>query len=299
MGDLGNAIQKGYDTMQTVFNPVKQAQVIGDSLDITGAKSTQRAIDAQRDATTQANNTMRDIYNQQRADMEPWLQAGTSALSSLSNNDFMNNWQTDPGYQFRLDEGNKAINSAAAARGNAMGGATMKALTRYGSDYASNEYDKVYNRNNNRLSMLAGFGNNASNTNVNSAGNYGQTVASNYIGMGNANAAANIGQGNRMSQLLGQGLQAGAVAFSDIRLKKNISAVPKEELAEMKKHLRAIAFNYVDDKYGKGDWIGIIAQDLEKSKLGKTLVMENKKGEKILNLPKVLSLFLATMATEA
>ena len=52
-----------------------------------------------------------------------------------------------PGWQFRLNEATKAHDRAAAAQGTLLTGGTAKALERYGQDYASNEYDKVYGRN--------------------------------------------------------------------------------------------------------------------------------------------------------
>lgn len=293
MGSVGNAINRGLSDAGNSIN-----RGLGNATDAVGLTNYagDRAQAAQQAATDSANRTLKEMYDQQRADMEPWRQAGAGALSSLTNNDFMNNWQQDPGYQFRLNEGNKAINAAASARGNAGGGAAMKALARYGQDYASGEYDKVYNRNNNRLSMLAGFGNNASQTNAANAGNYGSQVSGNYIGMGNAAASNQIAQANRMSGFINNGVSAAGAYFSDERLKTNIKPVPKAELNEMKKHLKAFAFNYINDKYGKGDWIGVMAQDLEKSKLGRTVVVENEAGEKTIDINKLMSLFLATMA---
>jgi hypothetical protein len=52
----------------------------------------------------------------------------------------------DPGYQFRLSEGQKALEHSASARGGALGGRAGKELARYGQDYASNEYGNAYNR---------------------------------------------------------------------------------------------------------------------------------------------------------
>ena len=52
----------------------------------------------------------------------------------------------DPGYQFRFNEGMKALERSAAAHGNLQSGATLKALTRYSQDYASNEFGKAYDR---------------------------------------------------------------------------------------------------------------------------------------------------------
>jgi len=56
------------------------------------------------------------------------------------------NEQNDPGYQFRLDQGNKQLQRMAAARGTVLTGGTVKDLTQFGQDYASNEFDKVYAR---------------------------------------------------------------------------------------------------------------------------------------------------------
>jgi hypothetical protein len=52
----------------------------------------------------------------------------------------------DPGFQFRMNEGNKAIQRAAAAKGTVLTGGTLKALQRFNSDLASQEYGNVYNR---------------------------------------------------------------------------------------------------------------------------------------------------------
>lgn len=54
--------------------------------------------------------------------------------------------QQEPGFQFRLQEGLDALQHSAAARGGLLTGATAEAITRYGQDYSSNEYQNVYNR---------------------------------------------------------------------------------------------------------------------------------------------------------
>jgi hypothetical protein len=263
---------------------------------IFGPNSTDKAINAQTDAASQANATQRYIFDTQREDAKPWREAGLRALGGLEDPNFGKNIDMDPGYQFRLDEGMKAINAGAAARGLANSGATLKALTKYGQDYASNEYNNAYNRTYGRLSQLAGFGQSANNNMAAAAQNYGNQVSQTQMGLGNAIGAANIAQANRQSNLLGQGMGASALAFSDERLKTGIEPVSKEDLSEMKRFLRAYAFKYKSDEHGQGDWIGIMAQDLEKSKLGKTLVVENELGQKMIDLKKVLSMFLATMA---
>lgn len=51
-----------------------------------------------------------------------------------------------PGFQFRLKEGLSALERSAAAKGTLLTGGTLKDLNSWAQDYASNEYDKVYNR---------------------------------------------------------------------------------------------------------------------------------------------------------
>lgn len=47
---------------------------------------------------------------------------------------------SDPSYQFRLNEGLKALERSAAARGMLRTGNTLQDLMKYGQDYASQEY---------------------------------------------------------------------------------------------------------------------------------------------------------------
>ncbi len=51
-----------------------------------------------------------------------------------------------PGYQFRLNQGEQALQNAKAAQGILGTGATLKAILGYGQDYASNEFQNEWNR---------------------------------------------------------------------------------------------------------------------------------------------------------
>ena len=178
-----------------------------------GADASKKAAKTQAKSAKDANKLIWDMYQQSRADSMPWLIAGKDALGKLSDmtkdgSDYMrgfnlSDFQADPGYQFRMDEGQKALERSAAANGNLNSGATLKALSRYGQDYASNEYNNAYNRWNNdhtttwnRLSSLAGMGQ----TQSAQLGNWGQQtgalMGNNIIGAGNAIAAGKIGAAN-------------------------------------------------------------------------------------------------------
>lgn len=55
-------------------------------------------------------------------------------------------WQQDPGYKFRLQQGLESLQASAAAKGVLRGGNTWTALENYGQDAASQEYQAAYNR---------------------------------------------------------------------------------------------------------------------------------------------------------
>lgn len=59
-----------------------------------------------------------------------------------------------PGYNFRFDEGQRAVSRGASARGRRLGGAHERELIRYGQGVASSEFNAYANR----LSSIAGLG---------------------------------------------------------------------------------------------------------------------------------------------
>ena len=83
-----------------------------------------------------------------RGDLEPWRKAGTDALGQLQTKISAGpgEFEASPGYQFRLGEGQKAIERGAAARGGALSGAAVKAGMRYGQDFATKDYDNFLRR---------------------------------------------------------------------------------------------------------------------------------------------------------
>lgn len=86
-------------------------------------------------------------------------------FGSLSRDFGMADFQADPGLQFRMDRGQQALERSAAAGGRFLGGGTLKALTRYGQDFGSQEYGNAFNRFQtnrnarfNQLAAVAGIG---------------------------------------------------------------------------------------------------------------------------------------------
>lgn len=181
-----------------------------------GANAAGKAAGAQAGAARDAAQLQYDQFQQTREDQKPWLEAGGRALNKLEGAvDYtpfsMKQFQADPGYAFRLSEGQKALDRSAAARGGLISGGALKAATRYGQDMGSQEYTNAFNRyQTERASMLqplqslAGVGQ----TTANQLGQAGQTYASNagnaLTGGAAAQAAGYVGQANAVNQGVSQ-----------------------------------------------------------------------------------------------
>ena len=121
----------------------------------------------------------------------------------------MQDFQQDPGYAFRLSEGQKAIERSAAARGGLQSGSALKAAARFGQDLGSQEYQNAFNRYQinrsnqlNPLQSLMGAGQSATNTMTAAAGQQGQNQAQNIYGAGQARASGYIGSANALAGAL-------------------------------------------------------------------------------------------------
>lgn len=100
--------------------------------------------------TTSQNNTLNWTPSQAPAFTAPkWQGAGAAptlnAPAAFQAPD-ANAMTLDPGYQFRLKQGQQALENSASARGTLRGGAQLKALVDYQQGAASQEYGNVYAR---------------------------------------------------------------------------------------------------------------------------------------------------------
>lgn len=221
---------------------------VTDSVGLTDSGAGDRALAAQQGAANKSNAFQQKMYKDSKKMFNPFLKGGQESYQDLRDTaqNFQNfgeapgafqghsgvfgmsDFQKDPGYEFRMKEGQRGIENSAAARGRTNSGAALKALAKYGQDYASNEYGNSYNRFNNdynnaynrhnsnqanqfnRLSSLANYGVNAANSisglNSNLATNFSNTQAS----LGNAAASNEMSRNmNGMGGLWDKGMQLG------------------------------------------------------------------------------------------
>lgn len=238
-----------------------------------GAASTayaaSQASSAQRDAANQASQTQRDLanqsnelltkqYDQTRTDLAPYRQVGDvantqlqSQLPFLTTPIQMSQEQRDlekpitldqatleatPGYQFALNQGLKATQNAAAARGLGVSGAALKGAAAFATGLADNTYTNQFNlaqqnRQNafgryqtdyqnqlqtqgssfdrlnallttgeNAAAQTSALGNKTATTQASVNTTTGQQIGSNVIGAGNATAAGYNAIGSAVAQ---------------------------------------------------------------------------------------------------
>lgn len=195
---------------------------------IMGGNAAKKAAGQQAKSAKIAAMIQKQMYDQTRKDNMPWMDRGNAAGARLNAlmglggdqsapgygqlmQHFDNSkFEQDPGYQWRLQQGQKDLQASAAAHGGLMSGAALKALDRYNQGYASNEYQNAYNRytndQGNDYSRLYGISNQGMGA-AQGLGNFGQNYANSagnaLMSAGAAKAAGTMGQANAWSGAMG------------------------------------------------------------------------------------------------
>lgn len=197
-----------------------EAAIIGGSVasGLIGANAAKSSAKTQAAAADRAAALQQRQFDKQVELQEPWRQAGITALNALTPlatnyTPFgMDQFQQDPGYAFRLSEGQKALERSASARAGLQSGSALKAAARFGQEMGSQEYQNAFNRYQAErqarlapLQSLAGVGQTAANT----LGGYGQAYAGNVGQLG-------LQQGYTTGNALLAGAQARQSQYGDI-----------------------------------------------------------------------------------
>lgn len=198
------------------------------------AKAAKQAANAQVAAADAATGFQREAYYDQRGLATPAIQAGAQAkarqmlmmgfsqaevkqfLNSTSASidggggaggaggaEWVDDWQwqpNSPSYGFRVAEGQKALERGAAARGGLFSGDTGMALTRYGQEQGSREFEADYSR----FGGLSGSGEQSTNVVIDAAGNFGNQAAGNELYKGDARASGFRAKGDAEANFWGR-----------------------------------------------------------------------------------------------
>jgi hypothetical protein len=136
--------------------------------------------------------------------------------------------------------------------------------------------------------------------NIGMAGSYSQTSAG-LIGNMISGGASTYGSGQDAQAKAAAGMfgGAGAAIASDKDIKKDIKPPTEDDIDDFLEAVKPMLFKYkrADGAKGKtpGEHLGVIAQELEKTNVGKSLVVDTPEG-KAIDLPSTMGTLLAASA---
>lgn len=146
-GAQGIGALQGYGDIAQGYIGAGQANALGAMADRYGNAQSQLS-----DAYGQAQSGLRSSYGmgfEQMGDLrrlQGYEQGAARGVNTYGRQDAMldqglySGFQADPGYQFRQQQGEDAINRAAAARGGRLSGRTLQELGEFNSGLASQEF---------------------------------------------------------------------------------------------------------------------------------------------------------------
>ena len=211
----------------------------------------QQAINTIQGGQQTAQNTLSNIWGQQQGILNPFVTAGQGATTTLAQGvqpggslvqPFSwtpDNLANDPAYQFRLQQGQKAIEAGANAGGTRFSGATLKDLNQFATGQAAQAEQQDYERQFgtykynqqtqlDALQNLQQQGLSAANSEVAAGTGYGTNTANLQVGtskaiadlqtqIASATAAGDIAKANQLKGTLDgitSGLQQGQILNS-------------------------------------------------------------------------------------
>ena len=198
-----------------VAGAVVVGSVAGGLIQGNAAKGAART---QADAAARAQGQLLASGQQASELYAPYTERGQVALNKLSEDPYFSRQFTNqdlnaslaPGYDFRLGQGQRANIQAANASGGAMSGNALRGLQDYTQNFASGEYTNAFNqfqaqRTNiyNQLKGIADMGLTGTTGQANAMIGTGTNVANISSGLGNAQAASQIAQGNAYTNAIG------------------------------------------------------------------------------------------------
>lgn len=211
------------------------------------------AANTQADAANRSSDMQQAQWQQTQNNLRPYMQTGTNAIPDLlqwmgyktatnpdgstslvgydPTNPLMQSFQAPtaeqaaqtPGYQFTLDNGLRAVQNSAAARGLGTSGAALRGAADYASGLANSTYNDVFSRalntfntnygaaanRVNRLNSIVGSGQNAAATNGQLGAQTMNSIGDTLMSGANAAAAGRVGSANAIANgLSGAGSNA-------------------------------------------------------------------------------------------
>lgn len=193
---------------------------------IFGSKAAKKASQQQVDQQNKALDFQKQVYGENKANQQPFVQAGQQSIQSLMDGlssgkfgfgslpDFKaptaEEARATPGYQFTQQQGEQGITRGAAAAGGAFTGGTLKDIARFNTGLADSTYSSSFARamqayqtlvanqqqEYNQLAGVASLGENAAANSGNAGIQSAAQISNTYGNIGNSQSAGTIGSSN-------------------------------------------------------------------------------------------------------
>ena len=196
---------------------------------IVGSSAAQSAASAEEAAAQSSSQLQWNEFQQVQSNLQPYMTAGTTALSSLQGltgtnaggnpltapltapfQPTMSQLAATPGYQFTLGQGLQATQNSYAAQGLGSSGAALKGAANYAEGLASTTYQQQFQnylgQNQQIYNMLGGLTQQGQAAATGAGGMGLQTAAQvgqNTLAAGQASAAGTVGSANAITGALG------------------------------------------------------------------------------------------------
>jgi type II secretory pathway pseudopilin PulG len=205
-----------------------------------GSQAAKSAAKTQADAARYAAQLQQEQFNLTNEQQKPYREAGYSALSDIgamkpyltqqyTTEDFAQG--IDPGYQFRLQQGQEATNRMANMGGGMISGNALKGAQDYTQGLASTEFGNAFNRFQtgraniyNTLAGIAGIGQTSLGQTTTAGTQAASNIGTNIANAGAAQAGGIVGSANA----LGGGLTGAGQNYmlSQILASRNPAVTP-------------------------------------------------------------------------
>jgi len=216
------------------------AALIGAGGAVVGGYLANKGAQSQADAAQRAADLQKQMFDTQNAQQAPYRQTGYNALNQIgqlgsgtygiygpggdvtgqgtgtgylthqfSPEDFQAG--IDPGYAFRLQQGQRALNAQQNAAGGLIGGNALTAMQDYTQGQASQEYGNAFNRYNtqrsniyNTLASMAGLGQTSLGQTMQGSTTAGGNIGTNLANVGTALGGGQVAMGGALSNAANQ-----------------------------------------------------------------------------------------------
>lgn len=204
------------------------AAIVGGNIvsGLIGGSAAESAASTQAGAAQDATAAQLGMFNQTQTNVAPWLEAGQASLKDLvagvkPGGQFavtpytsftMDQFRSDPGYQFQLQQGQNALINAMSKTGGPNSN-NLKGLVSFSQGLANTDYQQALQnyiqqfvlanqartQGYNQVAGISAEGLGAGLKQGQIATQVGQDIGSNIIGAGNARAAGTVGVANALT----------------------------------------------------------------------------------------------------